>query len=134
MKIPTLISILDTEIDILYLIIANIIGVLVIGSMNFLYYKVKNIIPNGDDSKKIKTLVKQSSRYILTSEQDKNPYISLLHADYATGYYNALRDIYDENQISSVINDNINELGERVKNTQDKAIKKFINGVNYSQL
>jgi len=49
----------------------------------------------------IKTLLRQSAKWTMASNQDKNPIIALLHANYGAGYLSALRDIATDQEIET---------------------------------
>lgn len=88
--------------------------------------------PFSNDSREktraIETLIRQSSRYALAAEQDMSPLVAVLHANYATGYLWALKDIVSENDINSVIGKNkLQELVSYVTNVQDNATKRATN-------
>ena len=59
----------------------------------------KNSVMNSNLDKEIKTLVRQASRWSTAAKQDKNPMISVLHANYGAGYLWALKDIATQSQI-----------------------------------
>ena len=72
----------------------------------------------------IDALVRQIARWTVASQQDKSPMISLLHANYAAGYLQALELIATENEINTITN--LQELRSKVYQTQDKAAQKVI--------
>ena len=73
----------------------------------------------------IKTLVRQSARWTVASEQDKNPLIAILHANYGAGYLWALSDIYYPEEIEAATGVNYRYLKKKVSECQDKAVKKL---------
>tara|TARA_B100000378_G_scaffold118661_1_gene95213 strand:- start:192 stop:554 length:363 start_codon:yes stop_codon:yes gene_type:complete len=75
-------------------------------------------------TKTIKTLLRQSARYTAAAEQDKNPMIALLHANYGIAYLWALRDIANDNDIKAATNIDIHKFVNKVTNIQDKLTKK----------
>ena len=48
-------------------------------------------------------MIRQTSRWAVASEQDKSPMISVLHANYAVGYLQALQDIASEKEINKYL-------------------------------
>nr|QIZ31264.1 hypothetical protein orf00309 [Ostreococcus mediterraneus virus 2] len=50
-------------------------------------------------NKAIEKLVRQSARYAVAAQQDESPVIAILHANYATGYFYALKEFASESQI-----------------------------------
>lgn len=70
----------------------------------------------------VDTLVRQSSRYAIASEQDESTLIALLHANYAGGYLWALKDIVNERTINEHIpKSSLKELEKYITSVQDKA-------------
>lgn len=70
----------------------------------------------------VETLVRQSSRYAIASEQDESALIALLHANYAGGYLWALKDIVNERTINKhVPKTSLKELEDYITRVQDKA-------------
>tara|TARA_B100001758_G_scaffold195879_1_gene173600 strand:- start:4450 stop:4875 length:426 start_codon:yes stop_codon:yes gene_type:complete len=81
----------------------------------------------------INTLIRQSSRWAVASEQDNSPMIALLHANYAAGYLWALMDIYSSDEIYKATKVNISEFKNIITDIQDKATKKVSNACpNYT--
>lgn len=73
----------------------------------------------------ISTLSRQSARYAYAAEQDQAPLVSLLHANYATGYLWALKDIAREEEINSTLGPNMSKKLElHVTKVQDQATRK----------
>ena len=63
------------------------------------------IFPSVQESYKvrtIRTLLRQSARWALASQQDKSPLIALLHANYGAGYLSLNKS--DNNRINRFIN------------------------------
>ena len=87
----------------------------------------QNTPPNLEDKfkvKAVKTLLRQSARYTAAAEQDKNPLIALLHANYGTAYLWALRDVASDNDIKTIMNVDIHKYAKKVTDIQDKSSKK----------
>ena len=78
------------------------------------------------DKENIKTLTRQTARWANASIQDKSPLVSLLHANYSTGYLWALQDVYKSKDIEEVTGEDFNKLKERITKVQDDATKKVI--------
>jgi len=49
-------------------------------------------------------LIRQSGRWLVASQQDKSPLISMLHAMYGWGYYMALKEFATDNMINNHVN------------------------------
>jgi hypothetical protein len=79
---------------------------------------------NDDINTIIQTLVRQCARWAVAAQQDKSPIIALLHANYATGYLWALKDIATDNQIKIATNVDILEFTKKITNIQDISTQK----------
>lgn len=56
------------------------------------------------DDDKIKSLLRQSIRWSVAAQQDSNPIIRNLHANYGVGYLNALKETFSDCDIQRVFN------------------------------
>ena len=86
----------------------------------------KNSVMNGDLDKEIKTLVRQASRWTTAAQQDKNPMISVLHANYGAGYLWALKDIATQSQIEKAAGLELLKFEKEITDVQDAATKRMI--------
>lgn len=75
-------------------------------------------------NKAIEKLIRQSARYATAAQQDKSPVIAVLHANYATAYFYALKDIANESQIHNATGIDVKKFKEHVTNVQDMVTKK----------
>jgi hypothetical protein len=100
-----------------------VFSILVIISIivNKLMYKTNNKNEN-----KIKAILRGSSRFSLASLQDKSPLIALLHANYGTGYFWALRDAFTDKEIYDTTGLNIQEYQKKITDIQDSITKNVI--------
>jgi hypothetical protein len=71
----------------------------------------------------IKTLVRQTARWAVASEQDKNPLIKVLHANYSAGYLWALLDIAKPSKIEEIMGIDFDKFKGKIMEIQDKATK-----------
>lgn len=94
--------------------------------MFFTKKKTINIVTDKDKDR-IFTLVRQTARWATAADQDENAYIKNLHATYAMGYLNALREVYTDEQIKHASGIDIRQLDKEVKNIMDSAIKMLSN-------
>jgi hypothetical protein len=79
----------------------------------------------------IEALIRQIARWTVASQQDTSPMISLLHANYAAGYLQALELVATEKQIN--IFQDLQTLRKKVYGAQDTAIQKVISACpNYT--
>ena len=74
---------------------------------------------------KIKTLVRQASRWSTAAKQDENSMIAVLHANYGAGYLWAIKDIASTEHIKDGTGIDILKFEREVVNTQDAATKKM---------
>lgn len=80
--------------------------------------------------KYLKTLARQAERWTVAAEQDDNPLIAVLHANYGAGYLWAMDDIASESEIEEVIPTTYDQFRERIVQNQDKAGKQLIKKCN----
>ena len=78
-----------------------------------------------DNSNNIKTLVRQSARWAVAAEQDKNIMIAVLHANYAAGYLWALADIYTSQEIEQATGIDYMRFRDAIIGIQDKTSKRL---------
>ena len=74
--------------------------------------------------KSIEKLVRQSARYATAAQQDSSPVIAVLHANYASAYLYALKDIATESQIHNATGIDVKKFKEHVTNVQDMVTRK----------
>jgi hypothetical protein len=75
---------------------------------------------------KIKILTRQASRWTIASEQDKEPIIAVLHANYGAGYLLAIKDIIETDKFKIITGLDFTEFEKNIVNVQDKATKNLI--------
>lgn len=89
----------------------------IISSLFSLYFVISHLFPiNPKNPASI--LLKQTARWTLAAEQDKNPLIAVLHANYAAGYLYALRDIMSDKDVENVTNVSMMKVQQRVQQVQ----------------
>lgn len=72
------------------------------------------------------TLLRQMARWSVASIQDENPFVAVLHANYAAGYLWAIKDIFTENEIKIVSGLDLHTIEESIVNNQDLVSRKFV--------
>lgn len=82
--------------------------------------------PKNSTKKNINTLTRQAARYATAAQQDQSPIIATLHANYATGYLNALKDIATPRQIHQNTGIDVKKFEEHILNVQDMVSKKVV--------
>lgn len=70
-------------------------------------------------------MVRQASRYATAARQDANPLIAILHANYAFGIVNMLRQLATDRQILHVAGVSGDRLERRMAEIQDWAAGRF---------
>ena len=75
-------------------------------------------------NKAIEKLVRQSARYAVAAQQDASPVIAVLHANYATGYFYALKEFASESQIHNATGIDVKKFKEHIINVQDMVTRK----------
>ena len=75
-------------------------------------------------NKAIEKLVRQSARYAVAAQQDASPVIAVLHANYATGYFYALKEFASESQIHNATGIDVKKFKEHITNVQDMVTRK----------
>lgn len=98
------------------------ITVLIINLTNS-YTSPKSAITSNPPSP-IRKLLRQTSRWAIASEQDKSPMISVLHANYAVGYLQALQDVAEESEINEYVD--FKKFKATIYQIQDSAVKKIV--------
>lgn len=74
-----------------------------------------------ESSEAIKQAIRQIERWIFASKQDKHPGIALLHANYAVGDLDMLRQMYDDAVVFEITGKNPLKLLREATQLQDKA-------------
>ena len=93
------------------------------------FFDTKNNTQKGvpdTNGNKIRSILRGSSRFSLASLQDKSPLIALLHANYGTGYFWALRDSFTDKEIYDTTGLNIQEYQKKITDIQDSVTKNVI--------
>src|SRR5210317_665681 len=93
-----------------------------LGVIFVLYLMMKN--KTRGMNKAIEKLVRQSARYAVAAQQDESPVIAILHANYATGYFYALKEFASESQIHNATGIDVKKFKEHVTNVQDMVTRK----------
>lgn len=72
---------------------------------NIVIRYLENNIFKGENTRKemLEKLVRQASRWSLAAQQDETPLIAVLHANYGAGYLWAIKDVYSDQEIESVL-------------------------------
>lgn len=73
----------------------------------------------------IQKLLRQTARWATAADQDTNPYIKNLHANYAMGYLMALKEIYTESEINEYGNIDIRKFDSEISIIMDDAVNQL---------
>ena len=73
----------------------------------------------------VRKLVRQISRWSLASEQDQNPFIAVLHANYGVGYLSALLELTNECEIERITGIDMVRFSTTIHDIQDTASKRL---------
>lgn len=103
--------------------------VIVVFFIILIFYLVVKYFSDGNENSKknlIKKLLKQSTKFIVSSEQDNASIISLLHANYGVAYFYALKNIASDEEIEQLGNIDIQEFEKQITSVQDIATKNVV--------
>lgn len=78
----------------------------------------------------IRTLYRQTARWGVASAQDESELIRVLHANYATGYLWALKDIISTAEFKTITGQEFLEFEKKIVSIQDKATLLLVNKCN----
>ena len=73
----------------------------------------------------IRTLARQSARWITAAKQDKNPMIKVLHANYGAGYWWALRDVATSEDFNRATGLDLLKFEKEITAVQDAATQEM---------
>lgn len=76
--------------------------------------------------KEIQNIIRSSSRYSNAANQDLNPFIAMLHANYGAAYLWALQEIKSNDEIQAATGINMIKYRQAIIDTQDKATLQMI--------
>lgn len=74
----------------------------------------------------VSVLYRQCARWAVAAEQDKNVIIRVLHANYATGYLWALKDIVSTDVFQKITGEDFLSLEKKVVKIQDTATQELV--------
>lgn len=77
------------------------------------------------DPATIHTLMRQASRWTVAAEQDENPLIGVLHANYGMAYITALRQVASDHEVLQVTGYDPREVEAYIAGVQDAAVRRF---------
>jgi hypothetical protein len=82
--------------------------------------------PKRQNGEQLKKLLKQSAKYATMAQQDGSPLISTLHANYAMGYFLALKDISTPKDVKRFTGVDMDEYETHMTAIRDMATRKVI--------
>lgn len=107
----------------------HITGILIGVVVMFLLYHIytySNRSKCNSLSKVVQILVRQAARWATAADQDENPMIAILHANYGAGYLWALQDIATDDQINRYTNVDFQKFKDDITKVQDSITKKLV--------
>lgn len=91
-----------------------------------LLFKCHPLESNSNIKQNIQSLIRQTSRWSVASQQDSSTFIANLHANYGVGYLSALTDIYTQQQIELYGDIDLKKFANEIISIQDTAARKLI--------
>lgn len=82
-------------------------------------------LPTSTTDAGIRSLVKQTARWSLAAQQDENPMVGVLHANYGVGYWSALRSLATLEHIAKAARIDPINFEKRILNVQATATRKL---------
>jgi hypothetical protein len=74
----------------------------------------------------VRSLYRQSARYVVASLQDESEVIRVLHANYAMGYLLAIKDVTTDVDFERITGERLTDFEDKVVAAQDVATKLLI--------
>jgi hypothetical protein len=71
----------------------------------------------------ISRIMRGSARWALASKQDKSPLVAVLHANYGCAYLWALKDVFNDYEITSATGIDVIQFQNKITDIQDRATK-----------
>ena len=86
------------------------------------------IISTGSQDKRdiINILARQAARWSVAAQQDKDPLIAVLHANYGAGYLWAVSDITSASEFKIATGKDFNKFKKEIVNIQDESNKRAV--------
>ena len=73
-----------------------------------------------------RVLYRQAARYAVAAEQDEQPVIAVLHANYAMGYLLALKDLVTAEEFKRATGEDLLNFEQEIARVQDTATLKLV--------
>jgi len=112
-----------------YFLILFIIATIIIdGYLFFTWFGETEGFENDKKKEMIKKLIRQTSRWAIASLNDKSNLIATLHSNYSLGYWWALNDLFDDDEIDKVLGskEKRKKIESRLLEIQDMVTKKTV--------
>ena len=96
----------------------------------FLFILLYFILVYKSDNDKYKShiisrIMRGSARWALASKQDKSPLVAVLHANYGCAYLWALKDVFNDYEITSATGIDVIQFQNKITDIQDNATKRM---------
>lgn len=105
-----------------YIVLLVVLVILCVGW----FFSISNKVPEGRFETVVKTLYRQCARWAIASAQDNAEIIRVLHANYATGYLWALKDIVSSAEFFRITGQDFEEFESKVVKIQDTATRMLV--------
>lgn len=74
----------------------------------------------------IQTAVRQIERWLVASRQDRHPAIAMLHADYAMGDVDLVRQLWTDQEVVAATGKDMRQLNQQAAEAQDAAKRRIV--------
>jgi hypothetical protein len=104
-------------------------GILVLMFGYFIFVYLQKLYKNNDKYKShiISRIMRGSARWALASKQDKSPLVAVLHANYGCAYLWALKDVFNDYEITAATGIDVIQFQNKITDIQDTATKRMTN-------
>ena len=81
---------------------------------------------NSTEVTTIKNLFKKSAKFAINAQQDTTPFLAVMHANYAHGYLQAIKELATEKQLKVITGIDIEKFEEHILSVQESVTQKVI--------
>ena len=102
--------------------------VILVAVLVLLYFVMTRTVVKSTSDDNIKVLYRQAARYAVASLQDESEVIKVLHANYAMGYFMALKDLATGEDFKRVTGEDMLLFEQKMASVQDAATQALVSG------
>lgn len=95
--------------------------IILIAVLIFLFFVLSRRVVKSTSDENVRVLYRQAARYAVASLQDESEVIKVLHANYAMGYYMALKDIVTGEDFKRITGEDMLLFEQKLSAIQDSA-------------